>query len=148
MRTVIFDVDGTIADCSHRLTLAKSKEWDTFHSLSKDDPVIAPVADLLMTISQVCHVLLLTGMNEKYRLIRQNWLELAGLDGFYDELIMRPDNDWRQDGELKIALLEDRFGTKEGVLENVWFVVDDRDSVVEAMRNYGLTVLQPAVGGY
>jgi hypothetical protein len=49
---------------------------------------------------------------------------------------------------VKLELLEKRFGGKENVLKNIWFAVEDRDQVVEAMRNYGLTVLQPANGGY
>ena len=72
----------------------------------------------------------------------------AELDASFEELLMRSDNDFRPDHEVKIELLEKRFGGKEGVIRNVWFVVDDRDQVVEALRNYGLTVFQPANGGY
>jgi FMN phosphatase YigB (HAD superfamily) len=145
---VIFDIDGTLADCSHRVQYAQSKEWDEFHSRCLEDNVIVNVADLMIELSQSCEIILLTGRPEKYRHMTEQWLELCGLDDFYDELIMRPDNDWSQDAKMKVKALEDHFGDQQAVLDSVWLVIDDRDSVVEALRNYGLTVLQPAVSGY
>jgi len=145
---VVFDMDGTLADCSHRLQYAQSKQWDEFHSRSKDDDVIVRVADLMVVLASVADIIILTGRPEKYRPVTQQWLDDSHLSIFCDEIIMRPDDDWTSDGEMKINALEKRFGSKEEVLSNVWMVIDDRDSVVEALRNYGLTVLQPAVGGY
>jgi FMN phosphatase YigB (HAD superfamily) len=148
MKYAIFDIDGTLSDCSHRLQFAQTKQWDEFHRLCLEDPVIADVADLMRLTGVVAEVLLLTGRPEKFRHLTEEWLTLSKLNGHYDELMMRPDDDWTQDSLMKINALERRFGTKENVLEKVWFVVDDRDSVVEGLRNYGLTVLQPATGGY
>ena len=145
---VIFDIDGTLADCSQRIQYAQSKEWDELHSRCLDDNVIVNIADLMMELSTNYEIILLTGRPEKYRFMTEQWLELCGLDEFYDELIMRPDGDWLSDGKMKINALEDHFGDQQAVLDSVWLVIDDRDSVVEALRNYGLTVLQPAVGGY
>jgi hypothetical protein len=85
---------------------------------------------------------LLTGRNEKYRQLTEEWLDSTNLHYYVHMLLMRPDNDWSHDHEMKIALLEKEFGSKEVVLQKVAFVVDDRDSVVEGLRNYGLTVLQ------
>ena len=50
-RFIIFDIDGTLADCSHRIDHANAKDWDTFHSLADEDMVIVNVADLLVHIS-------------------------------------------------------------------------------------------------
>lgn len=145
---VIFDIDGTLADCSHRIQYAQSKQWDEFHSRALEDPVIVNIADLMIELANNYEIILLTGRPEKYRYLTEQWLELCGLDDFYDELIMRQDGDWSQDFKMKIKALEDHFGDQEAVLDSVWLVIDDRDSVVEGLRNYGLTVLQPAVGGY
>jgi hypothetical protein len=147
-RFVIFDIDGTLADCSHRVDHANAKDWDTFHSLADDDMVIVNVADLMVHLSGYAGIILLTGRPERYRYKTMEWLKRSGLDGFYEELIMREDDNFMKDGQMKLVALETRFGDYEGVMNSVWFVVDDRDTVVEAMRNYGLTVLQPAVGGY
>ena len=146
---VVFDIDGTLADCGHRLQYAQAKLWEEFHERCNEDNVIIDVADLMIHISMSGKaVILLTGRPEKYRGVTEAWLASAGLKRFYDELIMRPDGNFIQDGPMKCDLLEMRFGSQEDVLANVWFVVDDRETVVESLRNYGLTVLQPAAGGY
>lgn len=145
---VIFDIDGTISDAAHRVHHAQMKDWDTFQSLAHEDPVIVKMADLMRVLSMSANIILLTGRNEKYRHITKQWLKDASLDYAYEELIMRPDGDFRQDFEMKLAMLEERFGGKDGVLKNVWFAIDDRDSVVEGFRNYGILTLQPCAGGY
>jgi len=147
-RHVIFDIDGTLSDPTHRMNFALMKEWDKFNEEALNDPVIVKMADFMRLLSLSVDVILLTGRNEKYRYITQEWLSDSELDASYEELLMRSDNDFRPDYEVKIELLEKRFGGKEGVLNNVWFAIDDRDQVVEAFRNYGLTVLQPTNGGY
>jgi hypothetical protein len=43
-------------------------------------------------------------------------------------------------------MTEEYFGSKEAVLQNVIFVLDDRDKVVEAWRNYGLPCWQVRPG--
>ncbi len=148
LATVVFDLDGTLSDCSHRIQYAQTKQWDEFHSRCNEDPVIIKVANLLCILSETCDIIILTGRPEKYRRRTQEWLKDSSLSLFCDYLIMRPEDDWSQDGEMKIRALEKYFGSKEKVLREVWLAIDDRDSVVETLRNYGLTVLQPAVGGY
>ena len=145
----MFDIDGTLADCAHRIQYAQAKLWDEFHERAPEDPVIVNVADLMIEMSLSGHkIILLTGRPERYRHLTTEWLKKASLAKFYDELIMRPDDNYTPDGLMKVNILEMRFGSQEDVLANVWFVVDDRESVVEALRNYGLTVFQPAAGGY
>lgn len=146
--TVVFDLDGTLSDCSHRIQYAQTKQWDEFHSRCNEDPVIVKVAYLLVSLSKFAEIIILTGRPEKYRAVTQKWLKESNLALFCDQLIMRPDGDWSQDGEMKIKALENKFGSKDDVLKEVWMAIDDRDSVVESLRNYGLTVFQPAAGGY
>lgn len=145
---VIVDLDGTIADCGHRLHHAQAKEWDEFQNAADQDPVLVDIADLVRELSRSSYIIILTGRNERYRHKTIQWLEAAGLDGSYEELIMRPEGDFSQDAAYKIEQLEKRFGDKAGILANVWLAIDDRDTVVEAFRNYGITTLQPALSGY
>jgi hypothetical protein len=145
---VVFDIDGTISDPTHRMSFAFMKDWSMFNERAYQDPVIVKMADLMRELSRISNIMLLTGRNEKYRHITLKWLRDAELDFSFEELIMRPDFDYRSDSEVKIELLEKRFGGKENVLNNIWFAIEDRDQVVEEFRNYGLTVLQPTIGGY
>ena len=50
-RYVIFDIDGTLSDPSHRLNFALMKEWDKFNEEAKNDPVIVSMADLMRVLS-------------------------------------------------------------------------------------------------
>jgi hypothetical protein len=65
-----------------------------------------------------------------------------------EHVMMRADGDFRPDIEIKIEALEDAFGSRQGVLDSVICVIDDRDKLVAALRDYGLTVLQPREGAY
>lgn len=148
MRYVIFDLDGTLGDCNHRQHLAQSKDWDGFHAAGIGDSVIAPVADLMTVLATKARILIVTGRNHRFENITREWLKQAGIDFCVFDILMRRDDDYTRDAEMKIALLEEFFGTKDEVLKQVWFAIDDRDDVVEGLRNYGLTVMQPCVGRY
>lgn len=53
MRAIICDVDGTVADCRHRLhhVLPGSKrDWGAFFSKMADDAPIYPVIDLIRSL--------------------------------------------------------------------------------------------------
>jgi FMN phosphatase YigB (HAD superfamily) len=148
-RWVVFDIDGTVSDASHRQQLAQAKEWDQFHSLAAEDKVIVPVANLVRVLSGTAQVMFLTGRPEKFRFATEKWLHDSGLEFYYDHLLMRDDGDFlTKDIDMKVAKLEKFFGNKFNVLHQVWMVLDDRQQVVEGLRNYGLTVLQPAASSY
>lgn len=144
-RYLIVDIDGTVSNASHREELAQAGKWDEFHEQSGGDVPYPDIVDILRHIS---HLTLVgcTGRNEKYRQRTFDWLLSHNL--MLDHLLMRPDNDFTKDVELKIRLLEGFFGSKELVISNVLAVFEDRDRVVEGLREYGLTVLQPRAGAY
>jgi len=159
---VIVDLDGTLCNSAHRDHLAVAKEWDEFHSLLHADIPHHDVALLLSYLNKQLwpfmdlEVVALTGRNEKYRLMTEQWM-LAN-DVSVDHLLMRPDHDWRSDHELKPQLLFEFVGNQsadapvESVHElaksQVWFILEDRDKVVEAWRNLGFRCWQTQPGGY
>lgn len=145
-RHIIVDLDGTVCNSDHREEFALAQDWDKFHSLCYLDP---PYQDVIEMLRHISHLTLIgcTGRNERNRDASVKWLIGHGL--YLDHLLMRPDNGdnaYLPAGQLKIALLESFFGGREAVLNNVLFVIDDTDRVVTALRNYGLTVLQPRIG--
>ncbi len=141
---IVVDLDGTIFDIAHRVDYAKVGQWDDFHSRCAYDGVHKDVEALLATT--VFSVLAVTGRNEKYRKTTIEMLSKFLLP--VDEILMRPDDDYRSDAVLKIELLEEYFGSKEKVLAEVAFCLDDRDKVIEAYRNYGLAAWQVRQGAY
>jgi phosphoglycolate phosphatase-like HAD superfamily hydrolase len=150
--TIILDLDGTLADCGHRLHLASGKDWPAFHALSVEDK---PHEDIMHFIEALQNgqmfndhfsVVICTGRNEEFRLITHAWLTRHGIT--YDALLMRPNDDYSKDGELKVRLLAEHFGSIEEARRRVLFALDDRDTSVEGLRNAGLPVWQVRPSGY
>lgn len=137
MRTVICDIDGTLANCVHRVPLLP--DYDAFHSKSILDEPYQDVVDLVNSLVY-CHVALITGRPEKWRALTMQWLHRNEV--VYDELLMRPELNFDRDRDVKQMLYE------KAQFEDVWFVIDDREPVVAMWREIGLTCLQPREGDY
>jgi hypothetical protein len=142
---IVIDLDGTLCDNRQREHLAVAKLWDDFHAGIPDD---APHEDVRWLMDQLSCILYnniqlvaLTGRPEKHRKPTLEWM--ARHNVMVDELIMRPDNDWSPDHELKPRLLAAAFPK-----EQVRFILDDRDRVVEGWRNAGYNCWQVRPGGY
>ena len=144
---IVLDLDGTVADVSHRVHLAQAKAWDDFHAACVYDKVVEATAQIISQLSNY-NFIMVTGRTERHRPATERWLEDNQLARYIHTLLMRGDDDFRQDGEMKLALLEEYFGSKQSVLNNVLLCLDDRDRVVEAFRNYGLTCWQVREGDY
>lgn len=147
MKYIVVDLDGTLCDCSHRVSLAQAGQWEEFHSLCKDDKPYWPVVEVLRSLEERHHLLFLSGRNASQLKATADWCENWSVPCPAD-ILLRPKDDYRPDIELKTSLLEEFFGSKEQVLASVLFCLDDRDKVVEGLRNYGLTVFQTREGDY
>ncbi len=146
---IIVDIDGTISDCSHRLHLAQAKLWDEFNEACTAD---SPHLDTLTLIGTLANdmeymIVAVTGRSEKYRGLTEQWLKKHRMLSVFDIILMRPDGDWCPDVELKPRLLDEYFGGRDWV-SSTWFVLEDRDKVVEMYRNLGLSVWQVRQGTY
>lgn len=142
---LIVDLDGTVSNCDHRHELAQAGEWDKFHELCTLD---TPYTDMIDMLRHLSHLTLVgcTGRNSKHRSITTQWLFSNGL--ILDHLLMRADDDYSPAVDLKIKLLEEFFGGKAAVLDNVLMMFEDNDKIVEGLRNYGMTILQPRNGAF
>ena len=136
---VIFDIDGTLLDISHRLHLVRKKppDWKEFRNPAQkrwDEPRL-PVIKVAVALQEAGHgVLLFTARMESERADT-----LQSLSRFFDPmpfLCMRKDEDYRPDTEVKAEMLE--------LLRNQGFnpvmVFDDRPSVIRMWKENGLTV--------
>lgn len=103
--TVIVDIDGTIAHVGDRLKYLKQspKDWDKFYESCFDDNPIEEIIDLLKSISHKYQFVFCTGRRESVRQQTEMWLDKHGLKGM---LLMRPNNDYRHDTEVKPELLK------------------------------------------
>lgn len=144
---IIIDLDGTLCNTDHRVDLILAKKYDEFHEKCVDDEPRRDVAEFLKLVSAQCKIMAVTGRNKKFEELTRRWLHKHNI--IVDELLMRPNDDYTKDGEMKLKLIEEAFGgDKQAVLDNVMFALDDRDRVVEALRNYGLPTWQVKEGTY
>jgi uncharacterized HAD superfamily protein len=140
-KDIIVDIDGTLADCSHRLHFIKGKrkQWKKFFEFaSKDKPrveVISRVRELAMHHK----IHLVTGRPEEYRQQTLNWLSFYRIP--FDSLYMRENGDYRPDDVVKQEILDHCFDKK-----NIELVIDDRPKVVRMWQSNGLEVLDVGDG--
>jgi hypothetical protein len=144
-RVYIVDIDGTIADASHRLHFieGEKKDWDGFFAACVGDKPIQDVIDVICAVDGYferyyggAEIVYLTGRPEKIRRQTIGWLMANGLPN--GRLVMREDGDHRPDTQAKLELLE---GMKV-MGERVAGVFEDRPAMVRVWRDLGLTVFQ------
>lgn len=140
--TVIFDIDGTLADNTHRQHLVADGQmsWEKFFQQMGEDTPVVPIIDLCKTLtaSKQYEVLLFTGRPERYRKLTEQWLTWNGVPDL--PLEMRNDGDTRPDSEVKQDMLKALLSKGAEIA----FVVDDRQSVVDMWRKNGVICLQCA----
>ena len=144
-RFVILDLDGSVADLTHRLPLiqGEKKEWDLFHAACSDDKPIWPIIVLVRLLSsRGLKIIIVTGRPYSSEETTRSWLR--GHSVPFDYLFMRPtDNHWL-DSHLKQEILWNELPPTE----QISYVLEDRNQVVEMWRRNGLTCLQVADGDY
>jgi len=147
---IICDLDGTLSLSSHRAHLAQQGLWEEFHESGKDDALNESVAWFLDNSSRFgnASVIILTGRNERYRVMTNDWFSRHNLMNIIDHLIMRPDNDYTSDVDLKPELLFNYFLDREKAMNHVRVILEDRDKMVERWRDLGFDCWQVSVGTY
>lgn len=151
MRDVIVcDLDGTLANCEHRLHHIQSnpKNWDAFFAGAREDGVNAPVLHVLdrfLCYGSPFNIIFCSGRPERCREDTIWWLkEVCHI--WHEpvmQLFMRKDGDFRPDNIVKQEILDAHI-PKDRVL----FVLDDRQQVVDMWRRNGLTCFQVAEGNF
>lgn len=141
----IFDIDGTLADCSHRLHFIQQEkpDWDAFYKECENDEPINPVLNLLMDLQDAgAYIIFVTGRPFEYLDETKRWLEIYTGERV-KELWMRENGDHRPDYVIKKEIYE-KYLTDyciDGVFE-------DRKQCVDMWRSLGLTCYQVANGDY
>ena len=147
-RAVIFDLDGTIFDPSHRVHhLDGEKDWKAFHDAMGEDPTIDAIAELARILHRASRagcgidaVLLVTARHDdpRYRRLTEESLQLHDIP--YHGLYMRANDDTRPDHVVKAQILERILD--EGY--EPMLAIDDRPSIIAMWREHGITALQCA----
>jgi hypothetical protein len=135
---ILVDIDHTIANSFWRDHMIGRASWDEYHAASKDDIPFRKVVNLINSLSTMDYIIIaFTGRNEKFRQLTLNWFLKNQID--VDELLMRPDDNFEKNGEMKKKLIEDRFN---GKYKEIHFIIEDNDDSVVTFFNMGITTLQ------
>lgn len=163
-QAIIFDIDGTLADASHRLRFiqGKPRNWPAFFDKMADDEPIEPLVTLCghlvmlhasatnLGVLPPFEVVFCTGRPDSYRNETEAWIrkhlpyEFLDKERFPLRLLMRKTGDLRPDTEVKKEMIA---YLRAGGLEP-FIVFEDRKRVVDMWRQNGITCLQVADGDY
>lgn len=132
---IIFDIDGTVADCRHRQTHVEKDvpDWEAFFAASNVDAPLPEGVALAFEHAADGHLLWLTGRPERYREITVQWLQAHGLPTTH--LHMQPDSDMRPAAVFKAERIQQLAAER-----HILLVVDDDDLVVTTLRAAGWPV--------
>lgn len=139
--TVIVDLDGTLANIDHRLHFIKCEkpDWDSFYAACMNDTsndwCVALIQSL--TIGYPRDVKIVSARSRVVEKETRSWIkDVLGENPAVELIMLRADGDYTPDDDLKMEWLK-KFGK-----ENILFVVDDRQRVVDMWRKEGLVCLQ------
>ena len=135
MKCYIFDLDGTLADDSHRAhhIASGTKDWDAYYAACPYDKPIEHVIALATALQKNGYaIVIVTGRSETVRAETERWLMQQGV--MFSELIMRKKGDFRKNSEVKIAALHDLRA--KGYFPLMGF--DDLQAAVDVWRAAGL----------
>ena len=144
-KVIVFDIDGTLANIEHRraFVATKPKNWKAFNAGIVNDTPHEDICELARSLwDSGFPIVLCSGRGEEHRDVTETQMICFCVP--YHKLYMRPAKDHRPDYIIKVELLQQiraEFGEPF-----LWF--DDRNQVVNAIRNEGVRVLQVAPGDF
>ena len=165
--TVIFDLDGTLADIDIRrdksLKPNGKLDWDIFaapDSIMNWDKPNAPVIKMAqMFKADGFKIVIFSGRNDRGFHATKDWLKIHNVP--FDLLVLRPDKfkdeSWPiadgnpATGEMRFMpdeILKKKMLDTFVDIDDVFLVVDDRDKVVKMWRDLGLNTFQVAPGNF
>lgn len=140
MEAYLIDLDGTLADNTHRQHYLdrEPKDWNGFFDAMSEDKPISHMVTLVQDLwGYTQHeIIIVTVRPETHRAQTERWL--ANQFVLYDKLRMRKEKDHRPDPIVKKEILWQLI--KEGVKPIL--AIDDRPEVIKMWRANGVPVLE------
>lgn len=148
MRYLLFDVDGVLADCTHRLHFANEKDYEKFYGdkqMSDDTPIDGgwELLRILTTtddyVEEGYKFIVVTGRPQYKEKLTRMWLEYQNTQGFYfpmiDGMYMRREGDYRPSSVVKRELVQ-KFLVENSPKETDTIIfIDDDPTNVEAVAS-------------
>jgi hypothetical protein len=141
---ILCDLDGTLAEISHRLHLVKTDRpnWDEFYDSCDLDSVNMWCREVLSSwlnpLMPWRKVFIVSARRQHLYKKTMRWLSTNQVE-FSKLILVRPDGNHEEDQELKRRWLH-----QSGLKDRILLVIDDRSKVCKMWREEGLTCLQCA----
>ena len=149
-KTVIFDLDGTLALIDKRRELARKPNgkinFDIFHdsaNIKFDKPNWPVIKMAQLFAEQEFKIVIFSGRSDKTATATLSWLSQSKVP--FNKLVMRPHKtmNFVPDEVLKKDMLDKHLD-----INDIFMVVDDRQKVVDMWRSLGLICVQVAEGNF
>lgn len=148
---IICDIDGTLADITHRLEYVKKipKNWKSFFENLDKDLVRKEIVEMVLNYQkQGFSIIFVSGRPETYRKKTKEWIENVAFKDVrfhegeeYATILMRKATDKRPDDITKKEILYTYFNK-----EDIELIIDDRPRVLRMWAEEGLNVLDVGPG--
>lgn len=144
-KAIIVDLDGTLANISHRRHFVedkKKKDWKRFNATILNDELHVWCREIMNRMGTDHTIIIVSGRTDALKADTLIWLQKHEVK--FDEIHMRKDKDNRDDRIVKKEIYETLIRPEYDVL----FVLDDRAKVVAMWREEGLVCLQCDFGDF
>ena len=136
-----FDMDGVLADCTHRLKYAENKDYDKFYSpelILKDLPKKSGIELLRMMVVAGKKIIIVTSRRETSRYSTRQWLKDNGIDIHSEDIYCRYPGDGRKSWDVKLDLTEQaiRNNMDEYLAGQSYFVDDYANNCLKIEKRY------------
>ena len=145
---VVFDIDGVLADPTHRLPHIQKPEpdWDAFFGAVSQDTPREKEVEILRSLAQNFNILLLTGRSDQCMEATATWFKAHQIP--WAVLYMRVKGDHREDHVVKPDRLRQFQADYEVADEDIIAIFEDRAAVVRVWREMGFTCFQNVEGDF
>jgi len=135
---ILIDIDHTIANSYWRDSMIGTVPWDDYYAEGKYNKPFKNVANLINSLSSMQYEIIgFTGRPEKFRSMTVEWLVKNRID--IDIILMRPDDVFLKNSEMKLVLVKDYF---KDDFKKIHFVIDDNEETILEFYKLGIPTLQ------
>jgi len=132
---ILCDIDGTVADNSHRQHfLEEKKDWDGFFdALDLDEPIYEIINKMNDEHNKGREIIFLTGRPERYRDSTEKWLKQYF--NFPLRVVMRPNDNKKNKLLTKKEMFDQNFN-----IDEIFYVIDNDEDLLNMWKKMGMRV--------